>query len=952
MRHCLFLTVFFLLIAVQPFWATLDYSDLNSLVSTSELLLKNAVEGTEKGLYQSGAIQGFRTSVDSAISAGAICSTVLQLDSVIDQLHDDYLAFLKKRHGIKRPLISDNYWEISSATTYWGSHNVHDPTAIKTKGYFYVYGTDAAWAQTVKGIPYRRSRDLVNWEYLGTVFNGSYPSINNTWIDSLSGESGHTQTGIWAPYIMKVGEEYRLYYCSIHDPDGAVICLAVAPHPTGPWTQRGPIVYYMDDAGIATNAIDPTITIGKDGKYWMAWGSWSKGIYMTELDTLTGLKKSGASEFVIARNRGTTWSTMEGPEIIYNPTFNKYYLFVAEGDLGTIYQTRVARSSNPNGPYVDYKNYSTVNTTYKDLYPLLSYAYQFTNHPGWQGVAHCGVINVNGTYFMLNQGRPSSIPSMMDMHVKKIYWTEDGWPVISPERYANPGIMPEITANLIAGTWEEILLDEIKSSGVSNDLPSDAIKEDPSQFLCTPSTLVFATGGTISPSGTWSYDGQYMTIVKGGYTYKVSVDWEWDWENGCETLIYTGLRSDGRSMWGKKSMYLDRESVNMVENSTFDLGMRGYVKTATSGSVTTSITDATSGVLNYISGNTFNAIVNSTANYYYDQSISWRFPAQKAARYKVSFKYRVDTTTPLHIELQESAKDYTALYREELSFSDGGTMEFITNDVSLTDPFYTLNFQYGTSTEGVSILLDNVSIYDLTGQWDGNYIVNGDFECGMNSWYEGFQSSYVDYGIVDTSVIEGYKSYSLLSSKTLNRTANRLYWRAYLPAGWKYKASFDVKGTGMIDSYFKLYSVANTNPVLGSLYEAQATEDVHTYSYEIPIFSTDGEYVLAFCPQGVSNLIIDNVRLTIVADTTVDIKPAMVSSEESVKVYPNPSNGTINISQLLIGGYLVITDIQGRICLSLPVTNSQIDVSSLGKGLYMIRVNANAMSYTDKLLVY
>jgi arabinan endo-1,5-alpha-L-arabinosidase len=176
---------------------------------------------------------------------------------------------------------------------------------------------------------------------------------------------------------LKVGEEYRLYYCSIHAPNGAVICLAVANHPKGPWTQRGPIVFYQDNAGIKTNAIDPTVIIGQDGKHWMAWGSWSQGLFMTELDPTTGLKKQGATEFVIARNRGTGWSTLEGPEIIYNPVFKKYYLFMAEGDLGTIYQPRVGRSNLPNGPYTDIANQHVVYSTYKDIYPLLSYAYQF-----------------------------------------------------------------------------------------------------------------------------------------------------------------------------------------------------------------------------------------------------------------------------------------------------------------------------------------------------------------------------------------------------------------------------------------------------------------------------------------------------------------------------------------------------------------------------------------------
>jgi arabinan endo-1,5-alpha-L-arabinosidase len=943
----------------QTTFGSLDSSDFNSLMIESQRHLNNAMEGVENGQYMSGAKDSFRSSMDSLSNASKECTTTLQIDSVTDLLHNSYLAFLKKRHGIQRPLISDNYWEISTNTSRWGSHNLHDPSVIKTKGYFYVYGTDAAWATSVKGIPYRRSRDLVNWEYLGTAFNNKYPTVCNTWIDSLSGSTGHTQTGIWAPYIMKVGEEYRLYYCSIHQlngvDNGAVICLAVSSHPKGPWTQRGPIVFYKNNAGIKTNAIDPTVTIGQDGKFWMAWGSWSQGIFMVELDPSTGLKKTGATEFVIARNRGTSWSTMEGPEIIYNPVFKKYYLFLAEGDLGTIYQTRVARSNNPNGPYTDINNASVIYTSNKDVYPLLSYAYQFSNHPGWQGVAHCGVINFNGTFYMLNQGRPTSIPSMMDMHVKKIYWTENGWPVISPERYANPGVMPAITSDLIAGTWEEIFLNEIKSNGVSNDLPSDAIKADPSQFLCKPTTLVFSSGGTISPSGSWSYDGNYLTITKGSYTYKVSLDWEWDWENGCETLIYTGLRNDGHSIWGKKSCYLNREEINMIANPSFDQNLQGFDKFNASGNVTVSITDSSSGFGNYIKGKTFSAQINTQATNSWDQSICWRFPAQKGSRYKVNFKYKVDTNSPFNLELQETAKDYTALYRDTINLSGSSTFQFITNDVSVTDPFYTLNLQYGSSTKGARLLLDDISIYDITGQWDGNYATNGDFECGSDSWSNRIFSSAVSIAVTDTGLINGEKSlrFKNTSSTTVNRLANCWYWNAYLQGGWKYRVEFDVKGTGSIDAFCRTtssFTTATVNDISG-IYGVELNGQIQKMSFDIPVLTANNGYSIGFSPQNVSDFVLDNVRLFIY-NPTVGTEPVLIHDNADAGIFPNPSDGIINLSESFIGGRLEIHDLQGRLCFTSPVTSTQMNISSLGKGLFLVRINSNDRTFHDKLLIH
>jgi arabinan endo-1,5-alpha-L-arabinosidase len=935
-----------------------NWNDFNALVTDSRKLLASAKEGVDQGNYLIGSKEEFESSINQSQLNANVCTTDLQLDTVTDQLHDAYLRFTKQRYGIQRPLQSDNYWELSGTTSKWGPYNLHDPSVIRTKGYFYVYGTDAAWAQSVKGIPYRRSRDLVNWEYLGTVFNGVYPTQNNVWMDSLSGESGHTQTGIWAPYIQKYKNEYRLYYCSIHAPNGAVICLATSTHPRGPWMQRGPLVYYKDNGGILTNAIDPTVTIGKDGRLWMAWGSWSQGLYMTELDSLTGLKKVGASEFLIAKNRpywSGTHSSMEGPEIIYNPQTKYYYLFVAEGDLGTIYQTRVARSTNANGPYVDFNNNSVIYTTNKDLYPLLSYAYQFGNHPGWQGVAHCGVINLKGQFYILNQGRPSAIASMMDLHVKKIYWTSSGWPVLSPERYANPGIMPRITTESLAGTWEEILLNENKAGGISNDLPDSITKATPSTFLCKPSTLIFNANGTISPSGSWSYDGTNLNIVKGGYTYSVTVDWEWDWENGCATLIYAGLRSDGRSYWGKKSSHLTIDQPNIVSNGSFNDGMRGFTTTAATGNVSTTLVGASSDPTAFIVGNTFQAYINTKATNYWDQSIGWRFPAQQGSRYKVNIKYRTSPSSTLHLELQEATKDNTALYREyqSLTASTGiNSVEFITNDVSTTDPFYTLNLQYGGMTSGTKLLLDEISIKDVTHQWDGNYIVNGGFENGQDSWVLTRYSSGLTAGVVDTMTISGNKSFifSNVGSLTNNHLLNRIGWKTYLHGGYSYKVSFDVAGSGTLDAYLRLTSTDATQTVadLVALKDVVVSSNVTKHSFDIPAFAGNGEYTLSFSPRNAGTFFLDNIRLEI-ADSTVAIKA--LPNRGKVGIFPNPSSGLIRLSENLIGSRLLVYDLQGQLVLNRLVTMAVMNLDGLENGLYMVRINTPNGLYSDKLIV-
>ena len=71
------------------------------------------------------------------------------------------------------PTYSDDYTSISdwSKRSQWNLANVHDPSVVLAEdGYYYMYQTDASYGNvhTAGGHFHgRRSKDLVNWEYLG-----------------------------------------------------------------------------------------------------------------------------------------------------------------------------------------------------------------------------------------------------------------------------------------------------------------------------------------------------------------------------------------------------------------------------------------------------------------------------------------------------------------------------------------------------------------------------------------------------------------------------------------------------------------------------------------------------------------------------------------------------------------------------------------------------------------
>jgi len=446
--------------------------------------------------------------------------------------------------------IADTYAPVSSAASYlqWGPYNVHDPSIVKSGEYFYSYSTDVAYGTSIRpGLQIRKSKDLVQWSYVGWVFNG-LPALGSGFITQGGGTPFQS---LWAPYVLKVGNEFRLYYslsCAL--PRLSVIGLATATNPEGPWKEQGLVVVSKNDNTVQTNAIDPTVVITPGGEHWMYYGSAWDGIYVLKLNATTGLAQNNGDKGVRIAQRGFTNSVVngniEGPEIIYHPGQAKYYLFIAYDWLETKYNVRVGRSSSPQGPFLDYKG-NDINTEADDG-PMIIAPYKFQGHGGWQGVAHCSVFEDNGQYYMAHQGRPGIDKYYMVMHVRKIFWMENGWPVVSPERYANTP-QTTVTAAELAGEWEQIVLGYQVTPGYANEQTSPDFQ--------SAVNLTLNADGKIngSANNTWTYSSPWLTMswANGTFTDKLYVSRERDWENKkVSTIVFTGLNQDGTAIWGKK----------------------------------------------------------------------------------------------------------------------------------------------------------------------------------------------------------------------------------------------------------------------------------------------------------------------------------------------------------------------------------------------------------------
>jgi arabinan endo-1,5-alpha-L-arabinosidase len=447
--------------------------------------------------------------------------------------------------------IKDDYSDVAAADKVyqWASHNVHDPSIIKDGDYYYCYSTDAAYGTDIKpGIPIRRSKDLIDWQFYGWVFS----DVPKQASDYIKQKGGTPNKGIWAPYILKVGNEFRLYYAlsSTPLPRLSTIGLATAPTPAGPWTEKGLVVSSTDDNTTQTNAIDPSVLVDpKTGNHWLYYGSAWDGIYILKLNPATGLPEVGGSRGRRISQRGFTGGkpngNIEGPEITYNAALDKYFLFIAYDWLQTKYNVRVGRADNPEGPFLDYNGHDL--NIEEDHGPMILAPYQFAGHGGYQGVSHCSVFSDNGQFYIAHQARPATNSYFMNLHVRKISWTPDGWPVVSPERYAATDQTLAIATTELAGTWERIELGYKVVPGYQNEQLS------PDLQIAVP--LVLAADGSVNndPNSQWSYTAPVLEIKwSNGNTEKLLVERGRDWENKRSCLTFTGLNNVGTAVFGKK----------------------------------------------------------------------------------------------------------------------------------------------------------------------------------------------------------------------------------------------------------------------------------------------------------------------------------------------------------------------------------------------------------------
>ena len=476
----------------------------------------------------------------------------------------------------------------------WNLANVHDPSVMKAAdGYYYMYQTDASYGNAHDGHGHfhaRRSKDLVNWEYLGATMQEA-PAWVKTKLNEIRAEQGlapieNPSYGYWAPCARKVNDHlYRMYYCIVVNNyiktggltyDGSwterafIGVMETSDPASNNWEDKGFVICSSSDKGtnwnrasegdwnayFKFNAIDPSFIITPEGEHWLIYGSWHSGIAAVQLNPETGktlaeLPKSYGTaaeiapygKLIFTRTNGGRWQGAEAPEIVYHDGY--YYLFLAYDALGIPYNTRVLRSTKVDGPYETLNGAVTDASKGANNNPtVLTHPYKFSEGYGWVGISHCAVFDDgNGNWYYASQQRfPANVGgnaysnAIMMGGVRSIQWESNGWPTVMPERY---GAVPQvsISESELVGAWEHI---DLSYSNGKQRTASEMVLGDDHKI----------TSGAWKGAA-WSFNAQTNTLTCNGVELKVQREVDWEASPRKVTIVYSGLNGI-KSYWGKK----------------------------------------------------------------------------------------------------------------------------------------------------------------------------------------------------------------------------------------------------------------------------------------------------------------------------------------------------------------------------------------------------------------
>jgi arabinan endo-1,5-alpha-L-arabinosidase len=453
------------------------------------------------------------------------------------------------------------------------THNdlaVHDPSVIRADdGSFYVFGSHLAAA---------RSTDLMNWQYVANGVDAANPLYSTI---PAAGTQWTGVPGSWAADVIKLKNgRYYFYYsfCGV-PPSGecnaprAYLGVAVSDRIDGPFVDQGiflrsgmtaaeiaagygPEGVTNYDPRIHPNTIDPDVFYDQRGKLWMTYGSYSGGIFILQMDETTGkpLPGQGYGKHLAGGNH----SAIEGSYILYSPASGYYYLFASFGGFVSTdgYNIRIARSRNPDGPYLDAegRDLAQASGNWDSIAPYgvkLMGGFNFVAEPGDRETSRGYLApGHNSAYydaaakkhFLITHTRFPNRGEAHSIRVHELFVNADGWLVASPHRY-----VPIQGKNIVDG---RDLLGDYKFINLGKDINREA-KHSVYISLNADYTI---TGEVTGQYRRYFAEPNRISIQLDGVAETFEGTLAWQWNEAAQKLVpvFTAVSSRGVSIWGSK----------------------------------------------------------------------------------------------------------------------------------------------------------------------------------------------------------------------------------------------------------------------------------------------------------------------------------------------------------------------------------------------------------------
>lgn len=466
----------------------------------------------------------------------------------------------------------------------------HDPSIFRdSDGTYYIFGTHMTGGYTT---------DLRNWTSIDGTYRASYTAEVREQIRAWNRDStaGSWYDYLWAPDIIynEAMGKYCIYLSANGDAWVSNIVLLTADKVTGPYDYAGTVVYggfgekswdKMDGEQVTgeskiperyitngigngkwgdkwPNCIDPCVFYDDEGKLWMAYGSWSGGIFMLELDEETGLRdynvkyecNDHSDAYFGTKIAGGAYVSGEGAYI--QKIGDYYWLFISYGNLEAAggYNVRVYRSDRPDGGYVDALGNDAYSDKYIFNYNLANKGVRLFGGYKWRTFTYADVaqghnsafVDEDGKAYIVYHTRTSNGTEGHTVKVLQLFLNKEGWLCAAP--YATSGEALDAsrlnTADY-AGQYEVILHElDIDYKNL------ESIK---------PKFVQLNADGTITGemNGTWALEEgtSYITLVIDGVTYS-GVALHMNVENTkVETSVFTALGKENQlTIWGSKTI--------------------------------------------------------------------------------------------------------------------------------------------------------------------------------------------------------------------------------------------------------------------------------------------------------------------------------------------------------------------------------------------------------------